>query len=310
MSLEEKLASIGEPIVKQKFQFLAKAVKDLLDWYLDADLEEPAQLLMGLYGRDRPVDQVRIQNAGTLKARLESALTSAAGQISGYHKELELASRQMKKKEFDGSGATRRIHFGQRGDVAVDYGLGFGKAIQSKSSFSANKADIDEMIRVAANQLTGERSPAETPNTKDRRVVDVTIKNSTNPWPETALLGPTTLEKVRARIDHLVRDYKEHEARSRGKGYTGWLSLDYELDQWVDQKPGGKFRSRYTTLDRIGRDFVVKIRWDTPRAMSIRSVVHRVTQVTTRTQVRFLPGKTWRDGYLRTMTDVLIWKGE
>ncbi len=307
MSIEEKLELIEESPVKEKFRFLVKAVADLLDWYNDADLEEGAQLVLGLKS-SFPWDSVRLANAEKLKSRLKSVLTSAAGQVSGYHKELALATRQLAKSEFHGSGKTRQIHFGNRGDVAVDYGLGFGKAIQSKSSFAADKASIDEMIRVAANQLTGERSERETPLPKDRRVVDVTIKNSSNPWPETALLGPTTLEKVRSRIDHLVRDYKSHEARSRGKGYVGFFSLDNELETLVDPRISKLPRSRISSHNRVGIDFVVKIRWDTPRAIRINDATKSVRQVTTRTQVRYLPGKTWWDGYLRTMTDVLLWK--
>jgi hypothetical protein len=72
----------------------------------------------------------------------------------------------------------RSIHFGVRGDLAVDYGGGYGKAIQSKSCFSSNYSDVDEHIKRAALQLTGERVQAETPTAFDRRVVDISIKNA------------------------------------------------------------------------------------------------------------------------------------
>lgn len=106
---------------------------------------------------------------------MATILTQAAGPLAGKESELRLYAKHRLDK------FRTVIYQGKIADVAVDYGNGLGKAIQSKSSYQDDCATINNMIKDAANQLTGERG--ETPRAGDRWVIDMAIRSPTNPWP-------------------------------------------------------------------------------------------------------------------------------
>jgi hypothetical protein len=241
--------------VRTKMLFLGKALQDFHDWIVKHQND--------LYFRPDPVTTI---NSNQMLDRLKDVLTKSAATISGYHKELELASKHI--------GKVRTIHFGNRGDVAIDYETpGYGKAIQAKSCFSSNYADVDEHIKKAALQLTGEKVKEETPGSNDRRIVDISIRNADNTWPRTDKQTPS-MENILERIKKYVTEYTAGK-----KGYN------FDLLQKNDTRDAFSLSSR--TLRAISRtgevDFIVKIRWDTPRWVWIdNSCCREIGSVTVR----------------------------
>ena len=244
--------------LKSSANFAAKSLEDFVVW-----MDNIRKVFAGAdVSKQHNVDQIVI--------RTKDVLTRIAGNIGGYHKELELAVRQIEKQKLEGIGS-RRIHFGSRGDVAIDYGAGLwcGKAIQMKSCFSTSSTDVDNHIKKAALQLTGEKMLAETPFPLDRRIVDITIRNPDNPWPlPDGFLGhPCTVKEVVKRIHKQVTGYV------RGKrGYNKWSELTADVGTNVGRGQRGQPITRTHLAMPFGQvmmaiDFVVKIRWDHAREM-------------------------------------------
>jgi hypothetical protein len=270
--------------IKEKAQvtFLVGAIQNLFDWIV----EHKDELTFQSYFVNP--DTVQVANSQVLLKRLGTVLNNVSGQVSGYHKELDLALKQSKKPVLGGKG-TRTIHFGKRGDVAVDYDNLSGKAIQAKSSFSDTPGDIDQMIKVAANQLTGERSVEETPNFGDRRIIDLTIKSPDNPWPRTSqatMFSPLTFKELTDRINKMVSTYREHIPKKPGHGYDQWKSLSPKLGAANTKRKDGYLISRTTGLFGIvAIDFVTKVRFDHPRYLDVSGKLHKMDRFVARTEM-------------------------
>lgn len=270
--------------LKEKAQvaFLVGAIQNLFDWIV---LHKDELTFQSYFVHP---DDVQVANSKVLLKRLGIVLNNVSGQVSGYHKELDLALKHSKKPTLSGQG-TRTIHFGDRGDVAVDYGPFSGKAIQAKSSFSDKCADIDQMIKVAANQLTGERAAAETPNATDRRIIDLSIRSPDNPWPRTQMATnstPLTFKELTDKINSLVSTYRAHVPRTPGHGYNRWNSLSPGLGTAVTRSQTGKLASRTTTglFNAVATDFVTKVRFDHPRYVFDSGKLMLLTRFVARTE--------------------------
>ena len=280
--------------IQTQFTFLVKAIDDLYTCLK----ENKDELFVNSLFSAVLYDPHLANNAQAIIGRTESVLNNISGTVSGYHKELQLAFKQSRKAMLDGS-TLRTVHFGARGDVAVDYGEGFGKAIQSKSSFADGNADINTMIKTAANQLTGERVAKETPNAKDRRIIDLSIMNPKNPWPRSNLFGnqPFSLQEVESKVHELVSEYVKHNSvnpatntKQGGKGYNKFGELTPNLGTAVGAGNSGNLTSKVTGTDPFGKtaigiDLVVKIRYNNGRPFLINGQAKLVSQITTRTEL-------------------------
>jgi len=264
-------AEVDEYLIPQELQLkvnlLLAKVQDLLNWIV----QHRGELIVQGFFVDPDVNAVH--NSQQMMNRLQDVMVKAAANVSGYHKELELASKQINKALLFGQG-TRTVHFGVRGDVAIDYGGGYGKAIQSKSCFAARYQDVDEHIKKAALQLTGEKLAAETPGAFDRRILDVSILNPENTWPLTQP-GVPTPENVRARVHKYVTEYAVDK-----KGYNKFHELHPGLTNYVDL---ANKRSRASNVNFVAVDFVVKIRWNPPKTMLVNGGQAPVREIVTRT---------------------------
>lgn len=256
-------AELDDPDLAAKVVFLAKAVKDLFEWIKEH--------------KERLKAKNTEHNSDQMLRRLKDALTKSAATVSGYHKELQIAVKHIDK--------TRTIHFGSRGDVAIDYGPSYGKAVQAKSCFSSSYTDVDEHIKKAALQLTGEKLRAETPLRTDRRVIDVSIKNAKNRWPQTDADKSTV--KLEAILDRIKQNVKDYEAGK--KGYNKFGELDKKIGDSVSLSPRTNLFISRPAPDAV--DLVVKIRWDNAREVNMgtaaqdeKKPIERVTSITVRLQ--------------------------
>lgn len=269
--------------LRLKIESVLTTAQQLLTWIVDHHEELEYQGFFVPQFQDARA----IQNSTAMLTRLKDVLTKVAGNINGYYKELEWASRQIKKTELT-TGEKRRVHFGIRGDVAVDYGGGFGAAMQSKSCFASGYRDVDTHLQKAALQLTGEKVALETPGAQDRRIADISIRNPNNRWPKTdADFSPLTLDNIVQRIHSQVHTYVQNK-----RGYNKWNELSNNLGTSVGTNSKGRYISRTTvpTTTNVGIDFIVKIRWDQPRLVIVQGKPAPVSirQVTTRTELNAL----------------------
>ncbi len=167
------------------------AVRDLLDTLLEVYDEQQGKL--------DPVDVY-------YRGKVEEWASKIHGVSSGYEAEL---MQMYKHRSHKG-----RAIFGGHADVSVgepnDY---IAKSIQLKSTNQDDPSAVSDMIRVAANQLTGERG--ETPRPGDRLVIDMTIHNADNPWPVgKGSMGSMNLEQFRStagdKLVDLLINYQRH----------------------------------------------------------------------------------------------------
>jgi len=263
-----------------KIGSVTNSLQNLFDWIVAHQLELTVQSFFAPGFQDPRA----VHNSTQMLIRLKDVLTRVAGNINGYHKELEWASRKISKPELGNGGVKRQVHFGSRGDVAIDYGGGFGIAMQSKSCFAAGYTDVDNHIKKAALQLTGEKVAAETPLAQDRRLVDISIKNPNNRWPKTdADHSALTLDNIVQRIHNQVSTYVAGK-----RGYNKWNELGNNLGGNYGTGSKGNLISRTPApfTGNVGIDFVVKIRWDQPRQVIVpgKMAPVNITQVTTRTE--------------------------
>jgi hypothetical protein len=259
--------TVNDQDLKAKVTSTAVTLQDLYNWIL---AHQDELFYQSLWVQPDPI---AIHNSSQMLNRLRDVLTKIAANISGYHKELDLAARQIVKARLDSTNK-RLVHFGSRGDVAIDYGFGYGKALQSKSCFAAGYADVDKHIQKAAVQLTGDLMAAETPGGADRRIVDISIKNSANRWPKTdADNSPLTIDNVVTRIHGNVATYVASK-----RGYNKWAELTPNVGSSGTQTGPGKYRTRAHHMKYVvptgpatfmSIDFVVKIRWDHARMMTV-----------------------------------------
>lgn len=275
--------------LRDKVTSVVGTLQDLFDWVV----HHKNELTVESFFVQSLQNPRTIHNSQQMLNRLKDVMTKVAGNINGYHKELELASRQIQKAEIAANSNTKRaVHFGSRGDVAIDYGLGYGKAIQSKSCFASGYTDVDNHIKKAALQLTGEKVQAETPGAFDRRVVDISIRNSQNRWPKTdADFSPLKIENVVDRVHNCVATYVKGT-----RGYNKWGELTSNVGISVGTgSKGAHSRTLYANTlggTSMAIDFVVKIRWAHARQMLVNGSLKAVTQITTRTELAFGAPKT------------------
>ena len=138
--------------------------------------------------------------------KIEEWANKIHGISSGYKGEFE---EMYKHRTMKG-----RAIYGGFADVSVGEPTDFhAKSIQLKSTNQDDHTAVNNMIRVAANQLTGERG--ETPRANDRWVIDMIVHNPENTWP----LGRNTLgsmtfdefgQNAGSKLVDLMLDYQKH----------------------------------------------------------------------------------------------------
>jgi hypothetical protein len=99
------------------------------------------------------------------------------------------------------------------------------KTIQLKSTIQDTASTVSTMIKVALNQLSGERG--EMPRAGDRLVVDMIIQNPRNTWPgDSGTLGLYNWSEFEKhaieKLHSLCTDYRRHQSSSiPGYGLSG-----------------------------------------------------------------------------------------
>lgn len=118
-----------------------------------------------------PADEQMLQN-------IEDWMRRIVGAVEGHGAEFELyyTHRFLKKRQVVRGQGIADVAIGTNGDS-------FAKAIQSKSTVQKGHSAIDDYIKAAFIQLTGEKG--ETPRAIDRPVIQITIWDDANPWPWT-----------------------------------------------------------------------------------------------------------------------------
>lgn len=151
--------------------------------------------------------------------KIEEWVSKILGVTSGYEAEF----RQMYKHRME---KMRNLYSGH-GDVTVgDPDELHAKTIQLKSTIG-DFSQVNSMIKVALNQLSGERG--EMPREKDRLVVDMNILNADNTWPGGAgTLGDYDWQQYQQRVCAQIESlcaadsYRQHgsQVTSKRKGKT------------------------------------------------------------------------------------------
>ena len=126
--------------------------------------------MLELQGGITPDDQDIFQ-------KVETWLNLVYGNTGGYLHEFKTYYKHRVSK-------SREVQRGHYADVTITNAQGVAKAVQLKSTIQNDPAAVTQMIAAAANQLSGERGEEPLPN--QRRVIDVVIRNPSNPWPFTA----------------------------------------------------------------------------------------------------------------------------
>lgn len=214
-------------------------------------------------------------NQSEFDLRVIGALTNIAENIGGHHKVLDLAIRQANRTTLDPSGAaipgtTRAIGFTLGGDLLVEYGdaPAPGASIKLKVCATPSSSDVDAAITQAAMMFSGA-------DLKRRRIVDITITNRENPWPNNTGVNPDdpfTVEDLRKRVDRLVQGPLRRN--------NDWMALTPDLGKRHDARPAA-----VKAITRLGTaiDFVVKIRWNHHKTMVSLGKNTRVRRVATLT---------------------------
>jgi len=114
------------------------------------------------------------------------------------------------------------------GDTTGDVTVGepdelHAKTIQLKSTIQDSASVVSNMIKVALNQLSGDRG--EHPRANDLLVVDMIIQNPDNTWPgDSGTLGTygwTDFEKQAiTKIKELCENYRKHTSKVNGYGLS------------------------------------------------------------------------------------------
>jgi hypothetical protein len=108
--------------------------------------------------------------------KLEEWANKSFGVIRGYGRELLTAMKHTQKQ--------RRVGF-ERADVTIEGTSGsfsIDKAVQLKSTISAVPGGVDEMLKKAYKQVTGNSRATESPLAGERKIIDIEIVGN-NPWP-------------------------------------------------------------------------------------------------------------------------------
>lgn len=173
---------------REKLQNIENIISKLRD--ARAELELSAHL---------PVDQYFI-------AKIDEWASKIIGISNGYDAEF---TQMYKHRVLKG-----RVISDDHGDVTVGEPHELhAKTIQLKSTIQDSASVVSNMIKVALNQLSGERG--EKPRDGDRLIVDMIVQNPDNTWPgDSGTLGSydwkqfetTAMEKLKT----LCTDYRQH----------------------------------------------------------------------------------------------------
>lgn len=208
-----------------------------------------------------------------------------------------------------------RIISDEHGDVTVGNPDDLhAKTIQLKSTIQGTASTVSTMIKVALNQLSGERG--EQPRVGDRLVVDMVIQNPNNTWPgDAGTLGSydwsqfesKAIEKLKA----LCTDYRMHISdKTPGHGLspnaigsltdTKTLGLTYKIR---DIPVLGRPQSTQVVSHQYGqhpsnplklKHLTIKIRY--PRGYPIRGSQNLITNAYTNQWLHLVAFNVFRVG--------------
>ena len=145
--------------------------------------------------------------------KVETWLNQVYGNAGGYLHEFKTYYKHRVSK-------SREVQRGHYADVTITNAQGVAKAVQLKSTIQNDPAAVTQMIAAAANQLSGERG--EMPSDNQRRVIDVVIRNPSNPWPftEANRRGTKTeqeiITKASSVISEALKNYTKHNSIKPG----------------------------------------------------------------------------------------------
>lgn len=150
---------------KAKLQKVAELVNEMLAAYDSVNYG---------FGVTPPNDGIDNYTRTRMKLKIDDWASKISGVSLGYYAEF------MQWKKY---GITKkRVVSTGTADVTVgNNGQDFQKSIQLKSTVQADPSVVTTMMKVALNQLSGERG--EVPRDGDRKIVDMTIMDSANNWP-------------------------------------------------------------------------------------------------------------------------------
>jgi len=180
-------------------------IRNFVDMLLDARIEVQNHI-------GHPVDKY-------FADKIDEWTNKILGISNGYQAEF----LQMYKHRVEKGRALWRGH----GDVTVgDPDDLHASTIQLKSTISQTATDVNTMIKVALNQLSGERG--ENPRVGDRLIVDMTIHNPENTWPGGAgSLGKYDWrayeDEAMRKIKLLCESYRPHtKSNKKDPGQEGY----------------------------------------------------------------------------------------
>jgi hypothetical protein len=204
---------------------------------------------------------------------IEKWARKIAGAVEGHGAEFDLYYKHR---------IVKRRHIGPRGriaDVVVGRdGDAFAKAVQSKSTVQAGHGAIDNYLRNALTQLTGENG--EQPRAGDRPMILITIWDPDNPWPATQapaqLPTVSVLEQnIISRLEDVIGSHLREKAMSGGFGQQvnhaqGFLASFPDVSGvQLQATNGGMLRPRATPELYAGphkvKTLVVKLKWPLAR---------------------------------------------
>ncbi|WP_375445608.1 hypothetical protein [uncultured Fibrella sp.] len=201
---------------------------------------------------------------------IASILNTAIGPFAGKHAELKAYYKNRFKKR-------REVKYqGRIADVTANYGNGQGGiAIQLKSTYDDGCAAVLNMIGDAANQLTGERG--ENPRPGDRWVIDVVIRNPSNPWPfkYQATFGHKTLAEYQTEAKQKIQaKLTKYKPGVNGLNAAAFHKLTdtnaFALRKVVNSPKNSRMSSTYQDVfghiqpNQHHTSITVKIRYDFP----------------------------------------------
>jgi hypothetical protein len=207
-----------------------KMMRKMLD---DIDKIAAAEGLLSMSGSITALDQIVFQKA-------ETWLNLMAGNIGGYAHEFDTYVKHRLQKR-------RTVTRGGSADITItDPVTGITKDVQLKSTIQDNAGAVNEMIAIAANQLSGERG--ETPLAHSRRVIDMMIRSESNSWPFTAWYGRGTKGEVEFCTEALkvvkasISTYRTHNtgAKVQGTGLSPTaIGKMHDVHQYSAHGPAG-----------------------------------------------------------------------
>ncbi len=170
------------------------------------DFEEAYGILEGR--PDSPVDNY-------FKSKIDEWANKIYGISSGYEAEFNQMYKHRIEKARPLIEGHADVTIGEADDIHA-------KSVQLKSTVQDDHSAVNTMIKVALNQLSGERG--ELPRPGDRRIVDMHIQNPNNTWPGgRGTLGNYDWNQfvttARQKLADLITNYRPHSPSERQEGY-------------------------------------------------------------------------------------------